>query len=178
MATIIKQVEAIPASYPAAPAGLSDDAAALDASMIWQRIESYISQRWTARTAQWFVEGPGEWNPPLSPATINTIELWENASWTTVTPDASPLGGYCLDGCGPYRVTASVGSGDVPASVNEAFRRLAEYMAESTDRHGASHFEIDIDGFKTAYDRSPAWLARALQNSGAADLLRPYRRAA
>lgn len=36
---ILKQFEAVPASYPNAPAGLSPDAAALDADMLWARIE-------------------------------------------------------------------------------------------------------------------------------------------
>ena len=48
-----------------ARSALSTAAAALDADMIWQRIEAYIAHRWTERDVTWIVEGPGEWHPPL-----------------------------------------------------------------------------------------------------------------
>ena len=96
MTTTIKQSEAIPTDYPAAPS-LSTAAAALDEQMIWQRIESYIAYRWTSRAVVWTVEGPGEWHAPLTPATVSTVEVWSRANeWETATLDASPLGGYCL----------------------------------------------------------------------------------
>lgn len=177
MAVTIKQTEAIPASYPPVPPGLSVAAAALDGDVIWARIESYIAHRWKSRAVVWIVEGEGEWTPPLTPATVSTVEVWENYAWTTTTLYDAPLGGYELPGDGPYRLTATVGSGTVPAAVNEAFKRLAEYMAESVEKHGAGRFEIDLGGaIKEAFDRNPAWMARAIQNSGAGDLLRPYRR--
>ena len=44
---------------------------------------------------QWTVEGPGEFVPPLSPATISTVEVWSSAdAWEVVTLTPSPLGGY------------------------------------------------------------------------------------
>ena len=177
MATTIKQTESAPASYPAAPSGLSTAAAALSAAMIWQRIESYIVWRWTARDVTWVVEGPGEWHPPLTPATMSTVEVWSRAdAWETATLDASPLGGYYLPCTGPYRFVASVGTGTVPDGVNEAFRRLAEYMSAKVGKPGARSESVAAGSITIAHSRSESWMAAALQNSGAADLLRGYRR--
>ena len=68
----------------------------------------------------------------------------------------------------------------MPAGGNEAFLRLAEYMAGGRDYSdmaaGVSSAEIDLGLLRSKVDRSPTWLARAMLNSGAADLLRPYRR--
>ena len=175
---ILKRQEAIPASYPAAPAGLSAAAAALDADMIWQRIEAYIAHRWTTREVIWTVAGPGEFVPDLTPATITAQEAWDGTAWIPASLDASFMGGVVLAGEGPYRLTADVGGGNLPAAVSEAFIRLAEYMAESTDQAGVSSYSVNIGGaIEKNYQRSPAWMARAMQNSGAGDLLRPYRRA-
>ena len=183
MSVTLKQVEAIPATYPAVT-GLSVAAVALDPAMIWQRIESYIAYRWTARAVVWTVEGSGEWTAPLTPATLTTVEVWDGAAWVEAFPVASPLGGYDLAACGPYRITATVGSGTPPAAVLEAFRRLAEYSVEvrkdgmvSGHPSHTSHSTDIGDAIKESYTRSANWTARAMQLSGAADLLRPYRRA-
>lgn len=177
MAVTIKQAEAAPEAYPDAPDGLSTAAAALDADMIWQRIESYIAHRWTERDVVWTVEGPGDWQPPLAPATIATTEIWQGDAWQTVTLSPSALGGYALPGCGPYRFSGTAGDGDVPAAVNEAFKRLAEYMAAKKGKPGATHDRITAGTVTIEQSRSASWMAQALQNSGAADLLRNYRRA-
>lgn len=116
MAVTLKQIEAIPANYPAAPAGLSVAAAALEPAMIWQRIESYIAHRWTARAVIWTVEGPGDWEAPLTPAILGLVEVWTGTAWAAVTLTASPLGGYALPAEGPYRISASVGVGIAPKS--------------------------------------------------------------
>ena len=177
MAVTLKQDEAVPASYPATPAGLSAAAAALPAPLIWQRIEAYISARWTARAVVWLAEGPGDWVPLLTPATINLVEQWSGTAWATATPDPSPLGGFCLDDA-TYRVTATVGSGTVPATVNAAFSRLAEYFGANSDDlgPGVTKGSTDLAELHLETERPATWLARALINSGAADLLRPYRR--
>lgn len=175
----IKRQEAIPAAYPAAPDGLSPAAAALDAAALWQRIEGYISHRWTAREVVWTVTGPGEFVPDLQPAVISAQEVWDGVAYIPASLSASPLGGVVLGCGGPYRITADVGGGDVPAAVSEAYRRLAEYLA--ADRggvSGASSYSVNIGGdLSETFRRNPAHVARALQNSGAADLLRSYRRA-
>lgn len=176
MATTIKQTEAAPEEYSDAPDNLSTAAAALSADMVWQRIEAYVAWRWTARDVVWIVEGPGEWHPPLAPTTVSTIEVWSRAGeWEAITLDASPLGGYYLPYAGPFRFTATVGSGDVPANVTEAFRRLAEYMAAKPGKAGARSESIAAGTITISSSRDPAWLAKAMQNSGAGDLLRNLR---
>ncbi|MBT8474846.1 MAG: hypothetical protein KJO78_05175 [Alphaproteobacteria bacterium] len=177
MAEILKRTEATPAAYPAVPSGLSVKAAALDSDMVWQRIESFIAHRWTDRQVVWTVEGPGCFEPDLTPATITAMDLWQSDAWQPVALVASPLGGQVLPGEGPYRFTADVGSGAVPAAVSEAFKRLAEYMAPGEEHPGASSYSVQIPAIHLEETRSAAWLAKALQLSGAADLLRPYRRA-
>lgn len=174
---VLRRAEAIPAAYPAVPTGVSTAAAALDPDMIWARIEAYVAYRWTARQVIWTVQGPGEWTPDLTPATITATEVWESDAWTADTFTAGPMGGYVLDGGGPYRITADVGSGTVPAAINEAFRRLAEYLAADPGTAGASSTSVAIGPIQETLDRNPNWVARAMQNSGAGDLLRNYRRA-
>lgn len=178
-ATTLQQTESAPAAYPDAPTGLSTPAAALDPDMIWQRIENYIAHRFTEREVEWIVEGCGEWHPPLAPTAITTIEIWNGAAWAVETPAPSPTG-YCLDS-GTYRFVGTVGDDDaeVPAAVQEAFRRLAEYLAADKGAPGATSERIEIPGVSTTeVSRSASWAARAMQNSGAGDLLRNYRRAA
>ena len=176
MAGTLKQDEAVP-TYPSTPTGLSTAAAAINAAVIWARIEAYVSARWTTRAVVWTVEGPGDWVPLLTPATITTVEKWSGTAWVTATPDASPLGGYQLDDL-TYRFSCTVGGGTVPEAVKEAFRRLAEYLAEDPKTRGANRESYSVGPINTDMRRDPAWLGAAMINSGAADLLRPYRRAA
>lgn len=176
MVTTVQQTEGAPSSYPSAPAGLSAAAAALSTSMLWQRIEAYIAWRYTSRTITWVVEGCGDWQPPLKPATISTVQVWTGEAWQTDTLLPSPLGGYQLPAFGPYRFTGTVGSGTVPAAVNEAIRRLAEYMAAIDFNDVGKRSENVPDVWSGEY-ASPSWRARALQDSGAADFLRNFRRA-
>jgi hypothetical protein len=175
MATTIRQVESAPENYPAAPSGLSAKASALDAAFLWQRIENYTAHRYTARAIVWVVEGCGGWTPPLSPATIETVEQWISGAWEEVVLSASPLGGYCLSAHGPYRFSGTVGGGTAPAIVNEAYRRLADYFACANIAPGIRDETIDGIG-STTFDASA--VARAMERSGAGDLLRSYRRAA
>jgi hypothetical protein len=186
-ATTLRQVETPPSSYPATPSGLSTKAAALAPALVWDRIEAWISYRWTARQVVWTVDGPGEWHPPLVPAVISTIERWdETLVWIADTLDASPFDGYQLrDWHCHYRFTATVGGGSpaVPAALPEAYRRLAEYFAQAPhdddEPAGSTNFRIILAQreIEIEYQRSQSWLARCIHNSGAGDLLRPYRRA-
>jgi hypothetical protein len=180
-ATTLQQTESLPDAYPDAPAGLSTAATALSADMIWQRIEAYVARRWTERDLVWIVEGPGEWHPPLAPASVRGVEVWSSADeWETATLSPSPLGGYYLPCTGPYRFTATVGGGSpapaVPEGVTEAFRRLAEYMAAKPGKAGASRESVAAGSITISSSRDPAWMASAMQNSGAGDLLRSLRR--
>jgi hypothetical protein len=171
---IIKQTEAAPSSYPTtSPAVDLND-------VCWQRVEPYIAYRYTSRDVTWIVEGPGEWVPPLKPATISTVEIWNGTGWDDCTPDTSPLGGYVLTGCGPYRFTGTAGGGSpaptVPSAVWEAIKRLSAYLTAKTGTPGATSESISAGSISIATRRSESWMAQAMQNSGAADLLRSYRR--
>lgn len=181
-AETITQFEEIPAAYPVAPDGLSEKAGALNAAIIWQRIEAYIAHRFTARQVTWLVEGKGHWGFPLAPATLENAEKWDGEAWVAVTLAQGPYG-YCLDDAGPYRIVGDVGGGEVPEALQEAYKRLAEYLASGQadnillGRPGVSSHTGKVGDLEESYDRNPAWLARAMQYSGAADLLRNYRRA-
>ena len=183
MVDVLQQNEALPANYPEVPTSLSANAAALDTDALWARIEEYTAHRFTDREVIWVFEGQeGElWKPNLTPLTSQTAEKWESEAWVSVNLQSSPIG-FCLPSDGVFRITGQVGAGPVPASVSEAFRRLAEYSVEiSSDGMVSGHaahatHDVDIGGVKETFSRSQAWAARALQLSGAADLLRSYRR--
>jgi hypothetical protein len=175
----LKQTEGVPATYPSwtdtSPTLANPD------PKIWQRIESYIAWRWTARSIIWVVEGPGEWAPPLAPATITLVEWWSSDNvWTAPTPqlDPGPLGGYVLPCTGPYRFTGTINAGTVPVVVRDAYFRLANYVSQNPGKPGASVESLTLGAeLMQRIERDPAHIAKAMQNSGAADLLRAYRRA-
>jgi hypothetical protein len=177
MIDVIKQFEGVPAAYPEAPTGLSTAAAALDPDMIWARVEGYTAHRFTVREVVWTLLGGGgdQWHPPLTPIVSREAHYWGD-QWEGLTLLDGPLG-ICLPFDGTYKITAQVGAGDVPAPVSEAFRRLAEYLADDPGTAGASSTSVEIGPIKESLNRNPAWVARAMQHSGAGDLLRPYRRA-
>ncbi len=178
-ATTLQQAEGEPGEYPLTYPGidLSEAAQALDPGMIWARLESYIVWRYSPRAVEWVVEGPGTWSPPLKPATIDTVEKWDGAAWQEVTLDPAPIG-YCLAD-GTYRITAIVGEEDaeVPAVVVAAYQRLAEYMSAKVGKAGASSESVQAGSVTISHQRSASWMAKAIDNSGAADLLRQFRRA-
>lgn len=135
---------------------------------IWERIEAYTKHRWGVRDVVWIVEGPGTFEAPLQPLTVTSTEVWKDDAWTSVTLTPSPLGHVLEDQT--YRITASVGTADTPpAAVQEAIRRLAMYTVNLwRDSGGATSYgEVSMPA---------SWPARSMQYSGAADLLRPWRR--
>ena len=167
MADTVSQVEAIPASYPTS----NQDA-------LWQRVEGYVAHRWTERSVVWIVDGPGHWRAPLTPAVITTTEVWKNGAYEAVTLEASPMGGLDLPD-GTFRITGTVGADNAaPEIVLQAFDRLSDYLeADAGGVPGASSYSINLGQISESFRRNPAYLARALDMSGAADLLRNYRRA-
>jgi hypothetical protein len=175
-ATTLQQRESAPDAYPSAPAGYASGFA--DPDFVWQRIESWVTTRWSPRTVVWIVEGPGEWLPPLQPATIETVERWVGEDYQAVVAKASPLGGLCLPELAHYRITATVGAGPTPAIVNQAFIRAAQYLAAEQPAAvpGARSYSVNIGPITESWSRNPAAIARMLEYSGAADLLRSYRR--
>lgn len=174
-ATTISVIEGKPTAYPM-PSDLSTAAAALDSDIIWQRIEGYIAWRFSPRTVEFIVEGPGDWAPTLKPVTLATAEEWRGENWVSTTLAPSPLGGYILKGCGPYRFSGTLGAGiEVPPIVDEAVRRLCEYFAALGFEGVGLRTETVPEIWSGEHDNRAR--ARALQDSGAADLLRSYRRA-
>ena len=174
-ATTLQQTETTPDDYPEVEVST---AAEPFLPAAWTRIETYTAVRTSERDVSWIVEGCGEWVPPLKPATIATVEIWEADAWAAVTLRPSHLGGYVLPGDGPYRFSGTAGDddADVPADLAEAVRRLAEFMAAASESsHPGLRSETVPDIWTGEYDNRAT--ARALQDSGAADLLRNYRRA-
>jgi hypothetical protein len=179
LATTIRQTEAAPEAYPAKPSGLSAAAAAIDQAVIWSRLEGYCGYRWSQRVVVWIAEGAGAWFPPLAPAAIETIERWEAGAWVEdATLCASPMGGYILHAA-TYRFTGSAGpeTPAAPALVNEAYRRIAEYFASAMSAAHPGVRQSSIEGIGS-HTFDPTAVARAMERSGAGDLLRTYRRAA
>ena len=184
MATTLKQQETIPAEYPTVSPyphwedhGLEGSfgyVSTVEPAVIWQRLESWIAYRWGERAVTWTVEGGSEWQAPLYPATITTVEIWESDDWAEVSLTVGPYGGLRTTEGETYRITATVGtSDDPPAAIVEAWRRLHEYS-----RGIAEQYKDEFADFE-ARDRTrvAAFAAKAISLSGAADLLRPYRRA-
>lgn len=168
MTATLKQTEALPESYPAVD-GVTGDALAA----AWQRIEHHIAWRFTPRDVVWYVETDGgEWQAPLAPVVTISVQTAGNAPYE---PERGPMGGWVLP-CGPVTVTASVGGGAVPAVVSDAVRRYARLLAAG-DAMPAGVTRFDSGAFSAAVRRDEINPAAAMVNSGAADLLRPYRRA-
>lgn len=176
----ISETESDPAAWPAAPANLNepeylngDFERVIPHVLIWRRIEAWTARRWPARSVVYVAEGPGWWQPRLYPFTVSTTERWEDAAWTACTLDATPLGGLELPGCGPYRITGTAGDdGSVPDDVDEAFARLYQYfrgIGNSAWNETATYQSGDSQAVA-------GWAGKAIHLSGAADLLRPYRR--
>ena len=78
----------------------------------WQRVEAYCCDRWTPRSVVWLVQGSGEWQMPLRPAVVETVETW-TGDWQVSPITATPWGGVYLPG-DANRITATVGT-DNPA---------------------------------------------------------------
>lgn len=175
MVEIIRIDEAIPASYPDVilREGQPDE---LVPDHVWQRLEQWVAHRWSERQVKWTVEGPGSFSPTLAPADISLVQIWDEG-WSAIEIIEGAYGPI-LRGAGPYRITAAVGGGDVPEAVQEAARRLALYMEAEEQRPGVSSWSVNIGGdISENFRRNAAWMARAIHNSGAADLLRPWRSA-
>jgi hypothetical protein len=150
---------------------------------LWERIEAYTARRWSVRQCVWTIQGPGDWRPHLLPAENFVVSYFDDATktWTAATAEETALGFY-LPKTATYKITADVGAnaGEAPAVVVQAYQRLSAYSAERYQDQapvGSSGYTLKLgDGLDEQVTRSPNWLARAMQHSGAADLLRSYRR--
>lgn len=147
---------------------------------LWRRIEEHTCRRWTPRQVCWVVRGPGEFLAHLAPLSGVTVDEWCDTTftWSSVICEPSPLSGFYLPRCATYRITGTCGAsaGDVPSTLVEAYKRLAAYHADA--KAGASQHSVKIGegGIDETLERNPSYIAKALQYSGAADLLRNHRR--
>lgn len=183
---VLKFEEAEPATYPDLIAIDQDGAqdTIKPEPHIWQRIEDHISGRWIARQCVWTVQGPGDWRPHLTPVSNVTVDQWDDTTktWSSVIADPTPIGGFYLPRSCVYRINCTVGDTQdaVPQALVEAYQRLRAYALEaqaSSVPAGASSHSLKLgDGIDESIDRSPTYLAKAMQYSGAGDLLRNYRR--
>ncbi|MFP4360689.1 MAG: hypothetical protein ACLFTG_08420 [Alphaproteobacteria bacterium] len=175
-ATLLDEHEGEPASRPAVwayqrPGVGSWEDGRVDPALAWARLEAWIRRRWAARPVTWIASGPGEFTPPLEPFRVSTVERWADGAWIAETPAASPLG-WSLDAA-TYRIAGTAGDDtDPPAAVAEAYRRLLEFH-----RGVSLQFADSAADYVTDASRRPAgWAAKAIHLSGAADLLRPWKR--
>lgn len=167
MAETIRTIEAVPEEWPDT----------VTPAWVWQRIESWCNTRWTPREVVWLIQGEGEWTPPLTPAVITTVETYAG-TWGVAAAAVTPFGAIALRG-DSHRVTAIVGADNpASASVIEAARRLTAY-AESAGGENPAHssYSASVGPIREETRREAHALPQMLQNSGAADLLRPYRKA-
>ncbi len=178
--------EAAPASYPELPVYWdegSDFENIAPLRHLWSRIEKWICWRWSPRQCVWTVRGPGVWEPHLKPVSNLTVDKWDDSTytWSAATPHASPLGGFCLPERATYKISGTVGDTQeaVPQLVVEAYQRLHGYyneMQRDAAPAGSSSYSLNIgETLAEQIERSPNWKAKALQHSGAADLLRSFR---
>jgi len=198
MAELRKETEATPETFADTSGYVSLFGGMVAEGIIWERIESYIRTRYSQRLVTWKIEAQeGEdWIPPLGPVVTFTAEKWESGAWVaTVLPDG-PLG-ICIPSDGTFRIMAQVGKGPVPAGVGEAFARLAKYVSAIQRTPGErfamrkvsqNGYDVRPESQTLAQDQARVeavdgsaefatnWPAKAIQLSGAADLLRPYRR--
>jgi hypothetical protein len=182
MIEIMDFQESRPTTYPAKPSGLSAAANVYPAAFIWHMLERRIAWRWAERSVEVILEGgPGAYELPLRPAEIELTEAWSGETWEAVTLAPTPRGGVYLSSRAPYRITLTVGDTATPPDLMlEAYRRLAEYLGEveaDAIPAGAYSHSIDLGGVKESTRFDPWRRARALDMSGAGDLLRIYRSA-
>lgn len=182
--SVLKFEEAPASSYPQLftydSEGVQDEEPLAIERPLWDRIESYIAYRWTPRQCVWTVCGPGDWLPHLGPLSNVTVDLWDDESytWGAVTSEPTAVGGFYIPSDRTYRITGTVGDtpDDVPQLLVEAYTRLEAYHSDMYETAPGSSSHRTSIPWEEEVTRSPTWIARAMQHSGAADLLRAYRR--
>ena len=199
-AVICDEAEFPPLAYPDVPhAALALPDYGKPAAWVWQRIEKYCNWRWTPREVQIEVDGCGWISLPVRPLRVTKLEYfdemvsyrWSETSWTEFTPAsaARQRGGKIYSPFNHTRITGIAGEDNpAPEAVIHAAVRLHTYLAHGSEGFplwatSRSHTAETNDGEGVSSNRNesfqrPAnYIAKAMQNSGAADLLRPYRRA-
>ncbi|QDY69321.1 hypothetical protein [Qingshengfaniella alkalisoli] len=157
-------------TYPTAPAGLSTEAAAIPAAIIWDMMEAYCNTNWSESVVDFNVDAPPcgiQWKPPYVPFAIDEI----NGETAT---DFDAFGQVALTGMNNVRCT--IGGADVTPAVEGAYVRLAEYIAAAGGAPaGVTRYSIDVGDISESWSRKTA--QSALAASGAASYLTRYRKA-
>jgi len=151
----------ISTTYPDAP---NDD------PVIWDRLEAFCNFRWSETVMEFVVNPPCEiqWQPPYEPFTVDLV------NGEAATPD--DFGAVTLRE--KSKVRATIGGATPSATVLKAYERLADYMAATDDAPGGtSRYSVTIGDLSESWSRHPDYMARAIHNSGAADLLRKFKKA-
>ncbi len=158
--------------------GINEDA-------IWRLIERHITHRWPAREVIWIVAGPGVFRFPLADVSVDSIESSPHdafpADWQPLTPRVERFG-YWIDAGVRARIVATVGrpAGELPEEVAEAFFRLAGYLGDleaNKPMAGVTRYSESVTSdVRLSVTYAQDALGNALVRSGAADLLRPWRR--
>lgn len=152
---------------------------------LWRRMETYAACRWGERPVEWIVHGCGLFVPPLKPVTITAVSRFndygapghEPGAWLPRTLKRTPFG-VRLDSPGFYKIEGTAGlSAQPPADVLQAYTRLSEYLAGvKEDGHvGATTISDSVPGVSAMVRRPIQAMSRALEYSGAADILKAYR---
>ncbi|MDO5613628.1 MAG: hypothetical protein Q4G14_10370 [Paracoccus sp. (in: a-proteobacteria)] len=147
-----------------------------ESEVAWQRVEHYTAWRFVPRNVCWLLDSQGgEWHPPLRPYRDLTARRWTGDGYETVQLARAP-GGWRIP-AGRYEISAVVGDGIAPAIVCRAVQRLAEYLRDAGQQPaGVRSYSINAGQLSESLTLHPNAEARAMQASGAADLLRGFRR--
>lgn len=180
-----------PAAYPVVPPSALLVVDTGIPAWIWQRIEAYCNWRWTPREAQIDVDGVGWFNLPVRPFRVTKVEFFAGEAWEEVLPPHAEQRGWrmysAFERC---RITGMVGEDNpAPEAVIHAAIRLHAYLGHTpesfpmwaTSRSHTAENTTHGEGGSTStrnetFQRHADYLAKAIQHSGAADLLRRYRR--
>ena len=157
----------ISVTYPAAPAGAP---AGIANEVVWDRLEAFCNFRWSETVMEFVVNPPCEieWQPPYVPFVIDTV------AGEAASPD--DFGAVTLSE--KSKVRATIGGVTPSETVNAAYLRLAEYMAAEDDAPGGvSRYSIDVGDIAESWSCKPDHMGKAIHNSGAADLLRKFKKA-
>ena len=160
----------ISVTYPEPPDGLSDDAAAIEPAVIWDRLEAFCNYRWSETVMEFVVapDHPVMWTQPYLPSVVDLV------NGEPAEPDE--FGAVRING--RSKVRATIGGAAPSETVLAAYRRLAEYFAVRDEMPaGAQRYAVSIGDISETISKRPDHMARAMHNSGAADLLRKFRKA-
>lgn len=151
--------------YPVAPAGANT---AVPPDVVWNQLEASVSARWSTSQIQLDLcaDHPCHYRLPYYPISNPLID----GAAATVNEFGEvfiPLGRHML--------RADLGGLPVTSDVEESYIRLARYLADTGNLNGYSRYSVNLGG-----EIAESWTRRidkgALGNSGAADLLKPYRK--